>query len=406
MKNPNDSKSEVPIQLHSYSETELIDIILKGKENIEIDTFNGAQIILTGNANPGNLTTLLEEILSHYSDEELTKIIESEDDHFGKQTITIVETILIDRGFQIQTEGQEELQENLTSEKILNNDIAPEFLDRNNPTNIKEANYRKFYTLTEINTYKDQELKNLDTTIPSGTMTSYHREIVRNGRNLLKIKGTNGTYSFTEITKSNLNLCQIYQVKNNHTDILLTSFEDYDKYKFTSKVTRKKILRTNENEIFGNISVREEGAYVTTFSQSEKDGKKFTQTNKITFNSAIANQLKLATLEEYSIFYATENVKPIHATKIKLLDGTEAIILNDLKNHDDFKEIDSLLQSIFFKTFTALAILLVVIPIILIALETGWFVFIGLIFIPAAIFLASLVTIPLLLIIESIIKRF
>jgi hypothetical protein len=326
--------------------------------------------------------------LTDFTDQDLIDLVESEDNKYDQETIRIAESILRERGFAI--EELEDYQTIKTIEKVDNFQVV-------------ESKNRKFYTRTDILTFHDSKITSLAKKIPQGTLVNYDREIYRNGLYLIRMKDENNTFSYTPKLDESLFLCTIYQVKNDHTTVLITDFKEFTKSNFNLSKRKNKMYNSNLEGYPSSITKKGNGTYVNIYNCIEEKGKKILHNHRIDFTSDMTHQLRLGTFSEDSIFYAIESENKNGINRIKLPDGKDAILFSNFEN---FKEINPFWQTLLFGSIALLAFAVVLIPSLWFATKTGWFIFIAFVFVPVAIFFTTVLGAPLFLLIEEIKKRF
>lgn len=258
--------------------------------------------------------------------------------------------------------------------------------------------------LADVNVYKNSSLdsEEIIRIEKKGALISFHREVVRKGKNMLIVKEPDGETAYIKYDPNHIEICQQCQVKEDSLlDFILISHNDFDQVYVEKKVDIRKI--DNDQE-FESIITKHLTKTNITIKDYYKDDKGYfvSALNSITLNS-IEDNFKIGRLDDFSKFYITKSLGNNQPKKIKTAEGIEGIVIS---NENLYKEINNSLIKITSIFTTIITFILLLGTIFTILAMTGWFILVGIIMIPIAALIANLITMPMYLILKFIIKFF
>ncbi len=370
-------------EYNNKSDIELFEILLIGRKRENKDKFDVAYKIFVERGYPKSIDSIYESGLSQYYDRALFKIIETKN-IYDLKVIEIAKSILINRGFIIDEDTSKMNEKYEKIECIYNKG--------------KELK-RTFYTLDDVKIYKDVNLKVNYKTIEKGKLVSYHREVIRNNKNLIQIIENKKKYYLLKDHK--IGLCDISVADDNITYMILMKHDDFDKYRLTN-VTKNLLPKMRGIKIINKVYNNSEKTIVKFMNSVKKDKKKYIETYEIEFKDNLTDKIKIVRLSSKSFFYSIGLFENCKASKIITCDGREAVILNNI---DSYKKILFGLKALMYRITLLIFWIILLIMISLIFIKTRWFVFLGLLFVPVAMFFAKFITEPVYFLINNIVKR-
>lgn len=256
-------------------------------------------------------------------------------------------------------------------------------------------------TRKEINVYRDTGLVHVLRKEPPNKMIAFAREIIRDGREMLMIKEPDGENSFIENIESDVLLCTQYQTVERPIDFLLISHDDYNKHLFASAIERTELSVRDAEGLFSNVSPSGNFVHATTINHSRKKANSPIIASTVTFDSGAMDKLKIGRLAPDSKFYIVPENNS-NAIQIITGDSREGILL---EGSVSCKTISNSLE-----TFVNVIIFLIVMVIFLgailvVAVETGYIVIIGLVAVGLFFLVRFFVGIPLYVLLRSVVKR-
>jgi len=239
-------------------------------------------------------------------------------------------------------------------------------------------------------------------TEPANKLIPFYRNVIRKEQEFILLKEPNGDKSYIRYDEKNVFICALAVSNENPLDILLMSHKDFEESIGSTKINRTSIkdsLAPYVQSLVGTMKGVSSAKIKDVFKKGEQE---VAIMNLLLFNRVVPD-LKIGQLAANSVFYIIEEKGDLDARKIKLPNGTEAILLSKFEAftivETKLEEFVSLLSKILF-----VALILIGMGIVLV--ETGWLVFIGILMIPLAIIIIVFFTLPLYFILSQIIKRF
>jgi hypothetical protein len=192
-------------------------------------------------------------------------------------------------------------------------------------------------------------------------------------------------------------------VKDDPIDVLLMSHEAFETYKLTNTIRRNNSTSSQGKEPNSFVKIKKEGVFAMTKDRFKIEGREAVVMNNVGFLPRASGRIKLVRLTQGVNFYITHPVKKDEAIKIIMDDEREAILLS---TSELYSEVNTPFERFLGNFIFGIFLLLVVGTMVYIYADSGWFVFIGIIFIPIGLFLSYVIGMPLAMLIHQITKRF
>lgn len=343
-----------------------------------------------------------QRLLTQLSKAELQKVIAQR--LAGGESIQDLRTYLRENGvstYDIVVDGEEETTISVDSAGSKGNSKSEIEIVKAPPLHEYIGYDGRIMTRKEINVYRDTGLTYVLRKEAPNKMIAFTREIIRDGRELLMIKEPDGENSFIENIESDVLLCMQCQTVEHPIDFLLISHDDYKKHLFAAAIERTELSAANAQDIFSNVSPSGNFLHATTINHSKKKVNAPIIASTVTFDSAVANKIKIGRLEPDSKFYIVPQ-NDINAIQLITGDGREGVLL---EGSVSFKTISNSLE-----TFVNVIVFLIVMvifggAIFIIAVETGYLVIIGLVAILLFFLVRFFIGVPLYLFLRSVLRR-
>jgi len=267
-----------------------------------------------------------------------------------------------------------------------------------------EQDYR-LLTKEEVKVYKTSRTRSQDIirTEPKDQLIHFQRQVIRHGDELFQLLEPNGEKVYIRYHERKTSICEQAVVDKNPLDILLMSHQDFDLFTDkNAKIKSDRIKKEYGDHIHSQVKTVNRKTIVRIKDVYSTDGQKVTMMNNYTFN-AIVPDIKIGRLDTGTTFYITAPTIDSRGRKVKLLDGTEGVLLS---RGEAYKTIETKLEAFVSTLSKILFFAIIVIGIGAILLQTGYLVFIGIVLIPLAFIIMIFFSLPLYFILSQIIRRF
>jgi len=314
-----------------------------------------------------------------------------------------VEEILeVEKEYTIQELKKEEESEIVQLSEIEINEEG-ETIERQSPL-IIEQDYR-LLTKEEVNVYKTSRTRSQDVirAEPKDQLIQFHRQVIRHGDELFQLLEPNGEKSYIRYHERKTSICEQAVVDKNPLDILLMSHQDFDL--FTDKNTKIKSDRIKKeygDHLHSQVKTVNRKTIARIKDVYSTDGQKVTMMNNYTFNGIVPD-IKIGRLESGTSFYITAPTIDSRGRKIKLVDGTEGVLLS---RSEAYKTVETKLEAFVSTLSKILFVVIILMGIGAVLLQTGYLVIIGILIIPLAFIIMIFFSLPLYFILSQIVRRF
>ncbi|MFK7807708.1 MAG: hypothetical protein AB8F74_07925 [Saprospiraceae bacterium] len=259
------------------------------------------------------------------------------------------------------------------------------------------------YTKRDCKVYDRPRLKEqyISRVEPSNSLIPFYRRVIRNGVDFIMLKDKGGKKGYIMDVKENLEVYALSEVNEHPIDILLVGHHLFDPYFKGKKLKFSEIKKSFIKHIHSNVKTEFGKTWIQIKSVFGEDDKQKAVVTKLQIKNTLPN-MKIVKLLSHSYFYVQEGTLNNYPKKMKLTDGTDAIIFSHEECYTTRRtELESFVSTIS-------TILVVIIGLFIIggfALKTGWLVVVGIFFIPIVFIVFLFFSLPLYAILNQIVKR-
>lgn len=296
--------------------------------------------------------------------------------------------------------SEQVVRQDVESEK---NELIPDIVKLYVKDDRMDVSYDgRINTTSSVDVYSDTRVERSRKTssLSPNDLIKYQREVIRHGRDLVMLKDKNNNKLYIEKDLSKFSFCRHCEVQGRALHCILMSHAEYDKYSL-SKVVNRYNLKMQKAPMPCSIEIIDDVKVVSTFDVVDIKEGETTVKNVLLFRNDTP-ELRFGRISPFAKFFIVNKENEKTARKIKLADGTEAILLS---LDGTFKEqIQPIMQVVnVFVMILTIAICLGII--IFTALSIGYIIIIGAVIIAIAYALNYIVGVPLFYLIYNLSKR-